>query len=1053
MLKRMLFSAFMAVLASLLNAQVTTSSMSGKVVASGESVIGATIQAIHEPSGTRYGTVTNVDGRFTLQGMRVGGPYKVEVSYVGYQSAVYNGIRLQLGETYPLNVNLNESTELLGEVVITGKTGVEASRTGAATSFNLNKIENLPTISRSVTDITRLTPQATVNSNGAISFAGANNRYNSFQIDGAMNNDVFGLTSNGTNGGQASTEPVSLETIEQIQVNIAPYDVRQSGFTGGGVNAITKSGTNVFHGSAYFYGNNQNLIGTTAGKLDEGEKREKYQKQNDYQWGFTFGGPIIKNKLFFFANYEKVDKSYPTSNNIGDGSVVTAESAKKILDHLKDLTGGSYSANFDKLDVFTRSDKVGAKIDWNINERNKFTARYSYVGAEKLNFSRSEKSLSASDQGYVFNSKTHSFVAELNSRIGDQFNNELRASYVRVRDSRDPQGDPFPYISISKVDNGTVYLGTEYSSCANSLNQDILSLTNNFNWLLGNHNITFGTHNELYTFENLFIQNLYGGYSFSTLDDFLNNKIYSYNYGQSIESVTGTSKYAPNFSAMQLGFYAQDKWDVTDRFNFTYGVRMDIPLFLDAPTENKTFNAWEVAKKYGVSTDRKISSSPLISPRIGFRWYLTENRNTVLRGGVGVFTGRIPFVWLSNSFSNTGVEFMKYYLNQSAINALGNNFYFNTNPNTQYEMLQNATPTATTEVDVFSKDFKFSQNLRTNLALETVLPGDVKLTLEGIYSKTLNDIVYRNINAEETGNTLGGTYSSLSFDQRPLYNKTINSAYTRVVLLDNTSKGYTYNLSAKLEKSFKFGLDAMVAYTFGQSKSVNSGGSSVAWSNYQYNETTGRSNDPELSYSDYNIPHRVVASLTYGKEYAKHFKTSVSLIYQGQTGSPFNVCYYGDVNTDGGTGNDLIFIPTDAQIDAMDFKATSALTADQQRADLKAFLSGARYLKDHRGEYFERNSANMPFEHHFDLRIAQDYKFKVGERMHKLQLTFDIMNVGNLLNREWGVEHYLSNNSYSPITYSGSGKYQYTYGADYDPFSISDFYSRWRAQIGLKYTF
>jgi hypothetical protein len=1054
MLKRVLFLAIVLfALITTAMAQVTTSGINGKIVAGGESVIGATIRAVHLPSGTNYGTITNADGRFTLQGMRVGGPYKVEISYVGYQTAVYDGIALQLGETYPMNVTLKESAELLNEVVITAKGGVENSRTGAATSFNLSKIENLPTISRSVTDITRLTPQATVNSNGAISFAGANNRYNSFQIDGAMNNDVFGLTSNGTNGGQASAEPVSLETIEQIQVNIAPYDVRQSGFTGGGVNAITKSGTNLFHGSAYFYGNNQNLIGTTAGKLEAGETREKYQKQNDYQWGFTFGGPIIKDKLFFFANYEKVDKSYPTSNNIGSGSAVTAANAQLILDHLDELTDGAYSANFDKVDVFTRSDKVGAKIDWNINDRNKFTARYSYVGAEKLNFSRSANSLSSSDQGYVFNSKTHSFVTELNSRIGDAFNNELRASYVRVRDNRDPQGDPFPYISISKVDDSTVYLGTDYSSCANSLNQDIFSLTDNFNWLLGNHSLTFGTHNELYTFENLFIQNLYGAYAFSSLDDFLNDNIYSYNYGQSIESVTGTKNYAPNFSAMQLGFYVQDKWDITDRFNLTYGIRMDVPMFLDTPTENTTFNDWEIAKQYGVKTNRKLSSSPLISPRVGFRYYLTEDHKTLLRGGTGIFTGRIPFVWLSNSFSNTGVEFMKYYLNQSAITALGDNFYFNTNPDTQYAMLQNATPTSTTEVDVFAKDFKFAQNFRSNLALETMLPGDVKLTLEGIYSKTLNDVVYRNINAEESGSTLGDTYSSLSFDQRPLYTKAINSSYTRVVLLDNTSKGYTYNLSAKLEKSFRFGLDAMIAYTYGQSKSVNSGGSSVAWSNYQYNETTGHSNDPELSFSDYNIPHRIVASLSYGKEYAKHFKTTVSLIYQGQSGSPFNVCYYGDVNTDGGTGNDLIFIPTDTQIDAMDFTATTALTADQQRTDLKSFLGQARYLKDHRGEYFERNSANMPFEHHFDLRIAQDYKFKVGETMHKLQLTFDIMNVGNLLNREWGTEHYLSNNSYSPITYKGSGKYQYTYGGDYDPFSISDFYSRWRAQIGLKYTF
>lgn len=1054
MLKRMRSFLVLAVLliTVLANAQVTTSSMSGKVTARDEPIIGATVIAIHEASGTRYGAITNVDGRFVVQGMRAGGPYKVDVSYIGYKTAVFNKISLQLGETYQLNVVLKESSELLDEVVVTGQAGVAASRTGAATSFSLKSIESVPTLSRSLTDITRLTPQATINSNGAISFAGTNNRYNSFQIDGAMNNDVFGLTSNGTNGGAASVEPVSLETIEQIQVNIAPFDVRQSGFTGGGINAITKSGTNRFHGSAYFFGNNQALIGSTAGEMKEGQKREKLDKQNDYQWGVTIGGPIIKDKLFFFANYEKTNKSYPTAYNVGEGSSFTAEETQQVLDILKEKTGGKYSANFDAQDVYTHSDKASAKIDWNINDRNKFTARYSFVGAQRYNFSRSEFSLSASDVAFVFANNTHSFTAELNSRIGDNMNNEARFSYVRVRDNREPQGDMFPAITVKKG-AATMLLGTEYSSGANRLDQDIFTFSDNFSLLVGSHSFVFGTHNEMYQFENLFIQNLTGAYTFNSIQDLKDGKVNNYYYGRSKLDVTGRDDWAPSFGAMQLGFYAQDTWSVTDRFSLNYGVRMDIPVFMDAPTRNDKFNETPIAQKYGVRTDRKLSSAPLWSPRMGFRWKLTEDNKVLLRGGLGVFTGRIPFVWLSNSFSNSGMEFEKYSLNATAISKLGEDFYFNVNPKTQGDMLQKATA-GTTEVDVFAKDFKFAQNLRANLALEYTLPGDVRMTLEGIYSKTLNDIYYRNLNYEQDGDaTVGSKYPSLAFDNRPAFKKQ-DAGYTEFMMLDNTSKGYTWNMSLKLEKSFRFGLDVMAAYTYGESKSINSAGSSVAYSNWRYNETIGNPNAPELTVSDYSIPHRIVASVSYGKEYAKYFKSTVSLIYTGQSGAPYNVTYYGDLNGDGSNGNDLIFIPTDEQVDAMPFSASGDLSADQQKANLKTYLASAQYLKDHRGEYYERNSDRMDFEHHFDFRFLQDFRFKVGKEMQTLQFSVDIMNVGNLLNREWGLESYMSNNAASPISFdTRNSTFQFKEKAGYDPFGISNLSSRFRCQLGLRYIF
>lgn len=1028
-------------------AQVTTSGINGQVRDHEESLPGANVQAVHLPSGSRYGTVTNADGRFTLQGMRPGGPYEVTISYIGYQTEKLENIQLRLGEAYVLNSTLKTAVKGLEEVLVIGQSG-NSAKNGTATNFSMRQLNALPTISRSITDMTRLTPQATVNSNGAISFAGANNRYNSFQIDGAMNNDVFGLTSNGTNGGQASTEPVSLETIEQVQVNIAPFDVRQSGFTGGGINAITKSGTNKINGSAYFFGNNQGLTGKTPGTLEDGKSRERLIKQHDYQLGVTIGGPIIKDKLFFFANYERADKSYPTSNNLNDGSNITEEKANQVLDILKEKTNGTYSANFDKTDVYTKSDKTGLKLDWNISEKNKLTARYSYVGAKKMSFPRSASKLYASDAGFIFNSKTNSYVVELNSRIKNSMNNELRASYVRVRDSREYEGDPFPSITVKDGANDII-LGTEYSSAANSLNQDIITLTDNFSWLVGNHNLTFGTHNELYFFKNLFIQNLYGSYTFKSIDDFKNNKIDSYYYGQSNVEATGKTDFAPQFGALQLGFYFQDHWNISNDFSLTYGVRMDIPLLLDTPTENPDFNNSEIALANNVKTNQKTKATPLWSPRVGFLWYPDEDHKHLVRGGVGIFTGRIPFVWLSNSFSNTGVEFLKYsYFSGKMPQGLT----FDPNPYTQYEMLQNATA-ATTEVNVFDKNFKFTQNLRFNLAYEYTFNFGMKAVVEGLYSKTLNDIIYKDLNIEAIDATVASNLG-VDFDYRQMYKSKVNTAYTNFMYLGNTNKGYTYNISAKLEKSFHFGLDASAAYTYGQSKAANSAASSVAFSNWRYNETVGNPNNPELSYSDFNIPHRVVASVSYGKEYAKYFKTTVSVIYTGQSGSPYNYTYYGDINGDGSNGNDLIFIPTDEQIDRMNFAPKGDKTADIQRANLKKFLGSNKYLKKHRGEYYERNAANMDFEHHFDLRILQDFKFKTGNQTHLFQLSFDVFNIGNMFNKKWGLESQMSNNTNTSISYDTRGKsFQFLEDGNYNPVSISDFYSRWRGQLGIKYIF
>lgn len=1056
-------------------AQVTTSGMSGKVMANGEEVIGATVTATHQPSGTVYRAVTNIDGRFSIQGMRVGGPYQVEVSYIGLEAKEFKNVMLTLGETEDLSCTLNTDANELEEILVTGRAGIDATKTGAAMSINSRQINDMPTVTHSIADIARMNPQITTNGqSGAMSFAGTNNRYNSFQIDGAMNNDVFGLTSSGSNGGQANTQPVSMETIDQIQINVAPFDVRQSGFTGGAINAITKSGTNQFHGSAYVYGNNESLVGRHY-LMPDGSYADPYSDESESMFGFTLGGPIVKNKLFFFANFERSKKSYPNDYGLGaDNSKVDAGQATNILEAIKDMArrqGVDYNGQYDNSDADTWSNKAGLKIDWNINDFNKFMIRWSYVNASDLKGTGGLATLNTLDHLYHFKSNTNTITAELQSRFSPTLSNEARLSYVRVQDKR-TSGSPFPSITIYNVGDGTVNIGNEYSSMANGLDQDIWTLEDNLNWYLGNHTLTFGTHNELYKFDNLFIQNLYGCYYFQNPEEFFNyyqgvtdgsgmyidqsgtlapigSLINRYYFSQANTAVTGNPLWSAAFKAGQLGFYAQDKWEMSRTFQFTYGLRVDIPLFFDTPSENKPFNEWASARALDLKTNHRLSSSPMFSPRVGFRWDIAGDRRFILRGGAGVFTGRIPFVWLANNFSNTGIQLESYQASRN------NDLSLILDPNKQAENAANLKASGSQTINAFDKDFKFSQTFRLNLGFDFNLLG-IDWTAEGIYSKTLNDVYYQNLAYGETGTTLADV-SGLPWDNRPMYERvSTGTQFSNIYVLRNTSRGYTYNLSLKAEKHFNFGLDLMASYSFTSSKSVGSPTSSVAQSNWRNTHTYRFSNSPELANSAFNIPHVIKASAFYHVDYGRNkmFTTTIGLIYQGSSGSPYSIIYSGDINGDNGTSNDLFFIPTDEQIDQMPFKATSAYPADLQRANLKAWLASTPYLRDHRGEYYKRYADNLPFESHFDLHVAQKFNLKVGSYIHSLELSLDIMNVANLLNKDWGRTYSSSYASefVSPVTYDG-GQYQFLRDADYVLKYPSTYYSRWRGQIGLKYTF
>ncbi len=1049
-------------------AQVTTSNINGTVSSNkGETLPGATVIAIHMPSGTKYATVTNKDGRYNLSGLRVGGPYSLTATFVGQEKVTLNDIQLQLGETSVYDIQMSDKAQDLTGVTITAEKSAifNSKKTGAATNFNRTAIERIPTVSRSVFDVTRLTPQAVTTGSGT-SFAGANNKYNSFQIDGTANNDVFGLSASGTNGGSSGANPISLEAIEELQVVIAPFDVRQSGFTGGGINAITKSGTNTFHGSLYDFYNNQNFVGTTAGKNIS--DRKKLGEQSSNTFGFTIGGPIIKNKLFFFANYEKVNETYPSSWTIGNGSNITKDEVDQVVDKLKTLTGGYDGGGYAVQDIPTKSDKFLTRIDWNINDKHKFTVRYSYLNAKQMKFSNSPNSLSLNDNGYNMNDKTHSIVAELNSRFSSDLTNEFRFGYTSVRDNREILGTPFPYVKISldKTNTRSIQLGTERYSTANSLDQDIYTIADNLSWLKGKHVFTFGTYNEFFKMKNLFIRENFGSYVYSSIADFLTvgtpSEVnpYDYNYSFSKQDVTGSKNWAPQFGAAQLSLYGQDDWSVSNLLKLTYGVRMDFPVFFDKPTENKVFNEIQTAKDLGVATNQLPKSTPLFSPRVGFRYNLDETRKTLFRGGVGIFTGRIPFVWISNSFSNTGIEYSRTRINKPADfdKAKLDGFKFQTDPNNQYAP-KNA---LSSEIDVVDKNFKYPQVLRANLAVEQVLPFGIKGTLEGLWSKTLNNVNYKNIAIKPSANNL----TNAGGDTRTLYERVADfSNYTSVIYLTNTNEGYTYSLTGKLEKNFDFGLNTMLAYTYAQSKGINDGTSSQAYSNWSYNEVYGGDAYPTLAYTDYDVRHRIVGSVSYRIEYAKHFATTVSLFYNGQSGSRYSLIYYGDINGDGATSNDLLYIPTDAELANMMFSTQNKTTkkyeldADQaaSRKALGDWINANSDISEYKGKYIPRNGLLSEFEHHFDLHIAQDFYMNIDGRKHTLQLNLDVLNIGNLLNRAWGLYVQSSIYNFSPISYNtkinGAPTYSFTNPKDDKLYSISDYYSRWRAQIGIKFFF
>jgi hypothetical protein len=1064
--KQLLLSLMLLMASLVSSAQVTTSALTGYVKNSGnEPLASATINATHLPSGTSYSTLTQTDGRFTISNMRVGGPYLVEVSFVGYDKYEKKDIFLELGNPMNLNIVLANSGKTLQGVVVTGKKNalINSSRSGTAMHISQQELQALPTVNRNIDDYTRLIPQATASKNSSdgstmgVSFAGASNKYNQFSIDGANATDVFGLAASGTNGGQAALNPVPFDAIDQVQIVLSPYDVTQSGFTGGGVNAVTKSGTNVLHGSIYGYTQNQNWVGKSP------NDNSSYANFKDNTFGARLGGPIIKNKLFFFINYEGERRTSPIINLPGtSSSQIQTSTLDNISSFLKDESkhaGWSYDPGpyngFDKVKI---SDAFFARIDWNINKKNKLTFRHNFVKGNNFIFSNGTNSMSFYNNGYNFYSTTNSSVLELNSNFNNRFSNTLRATLTNTNDKRGTPGALFPNVMIS--DNGASYsFGTEYSSQANSLDQTIFTLTDNFNIYAGKHTFTVGTDNNFYNSKNVFLQGLVGGYSYSSLQSFFDDAsgvagAYSNNYRTVYSTDPKNPRPVANVRAAQLAFYAQDVFSSMDNFKLTYGLRADIPIFEGRPTANPAFNSSNIAMDNNVATDKIPTTKILLSPRIGFNWDVKSNGSTQLRGGVGIFTGRMPFVWISNQYSNTGIGTISSNMNAASI--ASNQVHFN--PLNPYQPATGSGP----GINVTDPNFKFPRTLRANLAIDQKLPWGIIGTVEGIYTKTLQDIIYYDLNlAPSSSNVVIGN------TQRPFYGQKINSTYSNIYSLSNTTKGYAYNITVSLSRSVK-GWTTSLAYSLGHAYSMNDGTSSTAASQYRYVYNINGSNNVDLARSNYDQGSRIIGYLAKKFTYGKAF-TSVGLVYTGQSGRTFSYCYFGDLNGDDGStvsraytsaGNDLITLPTDAS----QFVTKNNLTPDQQFAAFQTFMNSTSYMQKHAGQTTTRNADRLPWENHFDLKVEQGLAVY---KQHTISVVMNIFNIGNLLVKNGGKSYYLSNQQIQPLNLNnfsqqpdGTVKPYYYFNPTYGlnkftnkPWGYSDFLSRWNMQLGLRYSF
>jgi len=1072
----------------------TTSAMSGRILDDGGQPLPvATVVATHVPSGTQYGVVTNEDGYFNIQGMRPGGPYTVGVSFVGYSKKSFTDINLSLGQTFILNTKLTLSSSQLGEVVIIGErpSAFRTEKNGASTNITRQEMNMIPSLNRSLSDYVKLSPYST----GGNSFVGRESYNSNITVDGANFNNNFGLSSAGMPG--VSGEPISMEAIEEIQIAIAPFDVRQSNFTGASVNAITKSGTNEFRASVYGFYRDQSFNGTKIR-----DKVLSVSQSSKKAYGFNVAGPIIKNKLFFFISAEKENTLTPGNTllamepgrdpaDLNVNSTVSADSLKRFSQVLNDKFGYSTGKYESWGGDNEYNNKILAKLDWNINDKNRLTVRYNYSessarsalsnsGDARPTISGSRQSrtggLSYENSMYYRSNKLHSITGELNSRFGG-FSNKLLAAYTSSKEPRTTDSSVFPFIDIMTGDPNKglpqMSAGYELFSYKNNVDNNTLIVTDNVTYQLDRNNFTFGLSFESQTFGNSYLRQGTGYYRFKDLGSFENyvngvgdGKPWNANYDPINFAYTypinGLTDPVAKLSFGQFATYLQDEFSATENLKLTAGLRIDVPMYFSGAVDNPGLKGVTFRDGETVDLSTWPTTKLMWSPRLGFSWDVFGDNKLKVRGGTGIFTGRIPFVWFTNQPSNSGMLQYQLVINQSGGQASKDllarlPFLANAADLLKDAALADIFPQSNPvggRIAAISKEFKLPQVWRTSLAFDIKLPANMLLTLEGVYTKDINAIYFDNINLQPAADSLvEGSNIRPYWSNNTTATKYITKPFTDVVVMKNTNMGQGYAVSARLDLPRVAGFSGMLAYarTWGEEVTGKSG--SDPFSAWQYRVLLNNLNSQELGYTANNTPHRITAGLNYSVEYLKVLKSTISLFYLGRTGDAYSLIYSGDANGDGTSNHELMYIPSNG---------TDLLWASQADQDAYfAFASQDPYLSKHAGEYAKRFGAYNPWNQRLDVRFAQDIKVRAGKNMNTIQISIDKINAMNLLNSSWGLNQtYVYN---TPLEYVGRDAVtnqlkvkmrkinnEYPTTSFQDPTSVA---GTWGIQIGVRYLF